>query len=241
MTKTKHVWFVLLIPLLLWGCNDCEDCELPVSAPRTSFVFINQTSLDTLTAQLATLDTALSQLATEATVLSLQNTSLDSLLDSLSARIDRGLVELREDSTSTANLIEANNELLASNTESQASLTTERTTLNTTITTIESGNLLVDTVTNLATGNAVIFSDSASVYVLPLDPNFNEMNYAFSILSQAYDLTVTYETTTSQNARRNVLVGAESISFSATTFREVQVVSTESNNPHGSTALICFF
>lgn len=227
--------------LLVWGCSECDECETTVSAPRTSFVFINQTSLDTLNTNLGDLDTSLAELEASAAILNAANVTLDSLLDSLSARIERGMVELRDDSTATANKIEANNQSLTNNTESQTSLNSERSTLTTIISTVESGDLLVDTVTNLTTGNALIFTDSATVYKLPLDPNFNEISYDISIASMAYDITLTYITTTSQNTRRNVVVGAESINYSASTFTEVQVESTESNNPHGSTILYCFF
>ncbi len=240
MIITKFSWFGIAVLLLLWGCNNCEDCESTVSAPRTSFVFINQTSLDTLNTNLTLIDASLNELQTAASILNAENITLDSLLDSLTARISRGMVELRQDSTSTANLLEANTLLLSSNTESQSNLNTERSTLTSAITTIESGNLLVDTVTNLATGNALVFTDSTTIYKLPLDPNLNEMSYEFSIASMTYEITVTYLTTTSQNIRRNVVVGAESISYSATTFDDVQV-EPESDNTNATAIIYCFF
>lgn len=241
MILKKLGWFGMFSMLFFWGCNDCEECETTVSAPRTSFVFINQTSLDTLNTNLEAVDASLAELQANAAILNAANATLDSLLDSLSARIARGMVELRDDSTATANKIVANNQTLATNTEAQTDLNTERTSIASTISTVESGDVLVDTVTNLLTGNSLVFTDSATVYLLPLDPNLTEISYGFSIASMEYDITVTYTTNTSQNARRNVVVGAESINYTASTFNEVQVESTESNNPHGSTTLYCFF
>lgn len=240
MTKTQFGWLGILLMLILWGCSECEECVTTVDAPRTSFVFINQTSIDTLISNLALVDTALAQLQADAALINAANVTLDSLLDSLNARIARGMVELREDSMATANKIEANNQTLASNTESQTSLSTDRTTLTSTISTIQSGNVLVNTVTNLITGTALTFTDSATVYKLPLDPNLNEMDYGFSIANMNYEITVTYETTTSQNARRNVVVGAESIFYRATTFDSVRV-DPETTNTHATAILYCYF
>ena len=240
MIKSKFGWFLMVLLLLLWGCSECEECDTSVSAPRAAFVFINQTSLDTLNTQLAVIDTSLAELQANAAVLNAANVTLDSLLDSLSARIARGMVELRVDSTATANKIAANNQTLASNTANQAVFSSERTTLATTITTVENGNLLVDTVTNLTTGNTLIFSDSATVYKLPLDPNLSEMDYGFSIASSDYEITITYLITTSQNARRNVLVGAECIKSTAATFDSVRV-TPEINNTHATAIIYCSF
>lgn len=240
MIKKKLGWFSMVLLLLAWGCSDCEECETSVDAPRVSFVFLNQTSLDTLNTNLATIDASLTDLRASATALTASNVTLDSLLDSLTARIERGMVELKDDSIATANKIEANNQLLTSNTESQTSLNTERSTLSTTIATVESGNLVVDTVTNLATGTFQTFTDSATVYKLPLDPNNEAISYAFSIASVEYDLTVTYTTSTSQSARRNILVGAENIAFTTTSFDSVRV-DPETNNTHATTTIYCSF
>lgn len=240
MILKKLVWFGMFSLLFFWGCNDCEECETTVSAPRASFVFINQTALDTLNTNLAEVDMALEDLQASAAIVNAANVTLDSLLDSLTARIGRGMIELREDSTATANKIVANNETLATNTAAQTSLNTERTEITSTISTVESGDVLVDTVTNLLTGNALTFTDSATVYQLPLDPNLTEMSYGFSIAAMEYDITVTYVTTTSQNARRNVVVGAESITYTATSFDSVRV-DPESDNTHATAIIYCNF
>ncbi|MDW3192364.1 MAG: hypothetical protein R8G66_08365 [Cytophagales bacterium] len=240
MIIKKLGWFSMVLLLLVWGCNDCEECVTTVDAPRVSFVFLNQTSLDTLNTDLGAIDASLTELQTMATSLTASNVTLDSLLDSLTARIARGMIELRDDSMATANKIEANNQLLTSNAESQNSLNTERSDLTSIIATVESGNLLVDTVTNIETGTFQTFADSATAYKLPLDPNNAAISYAFSIASMEYDLTVTYTTSTSQSARRNILVGAENIAYTTTSFDSVRV-DPETNNTNATTTIYCSF
>lgn len=230
--------------LFLWGCSDCEECETEVSAPRTSFVFINQTSLNNLNPQVETIEATLEQLASEASTFSAQLTTLDSLLDSLTARITREEIEISQDSLDQINsTIEQLNGELTANSEQQALLNTDKSSLESTISTIESGAVLIDTIVNVATEEGLVFTDSASTFLLPLDPNFNEITYRFSIASQRYEVSLSYDLTQTLDARRKVRILAENIQYDSltSTFDSVNIVSTESNNPHDATTVQCSF
>lgn len=242
MTDRKWFWYGIVL-ILLAGCSECEDCDTEVSAPRTSFVFINQTSLNTLEPDLETVETQLAELVAEASLLNAQVFTLDSLLDSLTARIDRGVVSITQDSLDNLNTsIEQMTLDLATNTTEQTTLNTEKSNLESTIATIESGKILVDTVFNLATGTGIIFTDSATVYQLPLDPNFNEITYRFSIADQQYQLSLTYDLTTTLDARRKVRVLAENIQVvTGYTFSDVKLLPEEGNRTHDETTLQCSF
>ena len=232
------VWIVLLC---MNSCNECEDCESVVGAPRTSFAFINGTLLAELNDSISVLNDSI-VIRTDA--ISFNDsiiTILSDSLDSIKILLDSGLVEFRQDSLLLSDEIAELSDVNISLQSEADSITEISTEVGTEIALVESGSVLVDTITSLIQNTSILFTDSASVYSLPLEISSTETPYSFSIDGNQYELNLTYEVRQSLNIEREVTIEAFNVGVSSHTFDSLFIQCSTSECISNETGIICYF
>lgn len=232
------IW-LLLIGLI--GCNECEDCESVVGAPRTSLAFINGKLLADLNDSVSVLNDSIQIREDEITFNDSLITVLSDSLDSVNILIDSGFVEFRADSMLLADEITALttvNTSLQTESDSIQEIATE---VGTEIALVESGSVLVDTITSLIQGTSLFFADSASVYSVPLEISAVETPYSISLNGDQYELNLTYEVRQSLNIEREVLIEAFNLGVSSHTFDSLLIQCSTSECISNESGIVCYF
>ncbi len=237
----RFSWLVFVGWLMLTACSECEECEPSVSAPRTSFIFINGKLLAIYNDSLAQTATERTAANTEIDSLTIDNLTLSDSLESIVVLLDSGFIEFREDSMLLEAEIAFNQNQIDSIQLISDSLSTEISNFQAEIDLIESGTILLDTATNLLTGSFLTFEDSAEVYGLPLEISSAEMPYQFSIANRQYLVNLTYETIQELNIEREVVVRALNLGVSSHTFDSLTIVCTTSECFSNEAGVFCFF
>ena len=239
----KTFWLPILSTFLfvLFGCDNCEECESVVSAPRTSFIFIDGEALQNLEDSLTVISDSLNTLNTEIDTLNEQiNTFVDSL-GVINSLLDSGRVELRDDSLALQEIIDVQTLVLDSLQQTADSLSSISSTVTANANEVASGLILLDTAQNLSNGNCLTFSDSAAVYSLPLETGSPETSYSFSITGNRYRVDLSYVTAQTLSIERELRVIAQELTVLDHTFDSLTVFCTTTECISNETSLVCYF
>lgn len=88
---------------------------------------------------------------------------------------------------------------------------------------IESGVILISSISNKKNGNAISYEDSTDVWQLPLSNSENDVSLSFEIDGQNYDLNVSYQRTTTVDEYNNVVIQAYDIDTISQTFDSLYI------------------
>jgi len=240
MNIASRFFLTILIGGLLLSCDECETCDVVVSPPNTSFTFVNGKQLSQITQQIADIDTALSKISIQVDTLDNQINTLTDSLNNISEDILAGVDRL-EDSIAVANEIAIKNQSLEVLSDENDSTNNIRTELATIQTTILSGNVLLNSATNVANNQIVTYTDSNTVFALPLNVNENEMEYEFNIDDNQYRINLFYETGQSLNIERELSITAFGLGVNAHSFDSLSQVCSTNECISNETIFICYF
>ena len=154
---------------------------------------------------------------------------------------DEALQRFTSDSMSFANLIMLLTEERDSLDDNSDSLNAIRIDRNSIVTTINSGNVLVDMITNLDNGSDTIFTDSATLYSLPLEVARNEINYEIIIADSIYEVGITYSTDESLTILRDLNIIAFDLDTLFHTFDSLDITFTNADRLSNETTFTCYF
>ncbi len=193
---------------LVWieSCDDCADCDPIITESAISLVFINDDSLSILDKSndsLNFVDDSLSNIEMQLTM-SL-NTNTESLM-ALQIGIDSGNNELQSTFDSILLEMTVDSVELNSIVAVLVNLDTKIDSIEAIKTRINNGEVLVDSVVNLANGNSIKYEDSASQYSIPLNFNDTISEYQIVLGGNEYRLSLTHENITSVDTRRNIII-----------------------------------
>ena len=234
----------LLIPIcgvFLYACEGCEECNRTPSPPYAQFMFIDGKSLDSYNDTLNAHNQGLNSYNEEKSEIDSQIAKYNEEYEEVLLKLDSGYTEYREDSISLANEIKAlsiKNELLQTGIDSLETLISE---VGVVIDIIESGDILLQQVTNLRTGFDTVFSDSATSYYFPLDVKDTLIDYTFRILENTYQVSLSYELQEELSVRQEIYFSGSQLDIIRTTFDSLIFVSESDNNTIDETITYCYF
>jgi len=203
----KHLTFILLLFVILTGCDPCEDCGTVTFEPTVEMIFINADSLKVLDDSLAFFAFNDSSLTSNIEILD----TLRTRLEEVQTGLDTGNMSLQEEKEEIINLINERQTdslsfaTLNQNADSLISI------FNETRITINSGLLLVSEVTVPEVGSSLTYEDSATSWRFPLSFENDFSIYELMIANELYTIELDYETFTEVDEQRNVLVRARNI------------------------------
>ena len=219
----KHILLLIFFSgfsVVFWACQ--EDEERLLSEPRIQMFFINQDSLedvqDTLVEvsdSLVVIDTLLTYYSDSASIVFDSLIQLGILIqegqDELQPRFD-SLTDERERLTTE---FEATEDLDSIMNESRKQWTEVESTIN-------SGEVLVSSITNRVNSKRVEYEDSSTLWYLPVSMNEDEVFTSIELDGQFYDLDVSYERLITVNEFNNVIVETQNISITNDDFIRIE-------------------
>lgn len=224
----KHVFPLAFLLALVISC--AEDQEVFFNDPSITVRFINADSLQKVNDSLG---------ITNDSILVLNDTvnyfsdSLVILADSISVlndSIENGrteyeqtrddLQEIEADFTSSLELVNANSTLLS---EVKSLLTSV-------VSTIESGDVLISSITNIQNNTAIGYTDSATSYKLPLSMTMDFSNIDIEIDGRVFPVEITYSREEVVDEKRRIRVLISNIAIKDSGFDSVSCKSLNCEN-----------
>lgn len=214
----KQLAVLLFLIIQITSCRTSEDASLTItSEPTIDLVFINTDSLNQLNDSTEVLNTSNDAISSTLTHI---GDTLQFLNDSL--RVINDAIEMGEPLEAAKASIES---IIASYSGQQSVFLEEKSmndsllaVINNIKILINSGQVLVEDITIVESGNQVLFTDSASLYTVPLSFDKSFTQYSLTIDGEAYGFEVDYEIRQELDARRNVLLKASDITITDHTF-----------------------
>lgn len=202
----NRILYILLLFILIVSCDPCDDCTSITYEPTVEMIFINADSL-------ASIDSALVEFSRIDSALTANIDSLTVLRDSLQIVVDS--------IANGGNLIseKMNLESLISERQSDSTIYADQnvgldalaTVLNTTRSTINSGLMLIESITLPETSASLHYTDSAASWRVPLSYQKAFSVYELLIDGTTYTIELDYENFTEVDEQRNVLIRAQDI------------------------------
>ncbi len=121
--------------------------------------------------------------------------------------------------------------------DEKTNISADKTDLNSTKTLIESGSVVVNSITSPFGVEAILPGiERATLFSIPLDPSENISNYQISLAGMLYDLEARYRTNTLVE-QRTVIVQALDLSVTSSSF-DVQFIEYQDSLSNNSTDAI---
>lgn len=183
MGKSKFYILIFWVSVALTGCND-DLIEEPFTTNSViSTRFMNSDSI-------AELSTLITDITANIGSLSESVQTAQSDIDSLNSRIteepDSEFIAAWEELISKLTATKEQNELAIT------SLQSENTTFNAKRDSLNQGYSILNSITNLLTGETLVLDTLLTTFSLPLDFNTNEAKYSISVADQINEITLSY-------------------------------------------------
>ncbi len=214
----KQLLFLLLILIQIVSCRTSDDTSLSItSEPTIDLVFINTDSLNQLNDSTNAISVLNTGITASLTQISDTLTFLSDSLGKINTAIDMGeLLETEKAAIESA---------IETYTNQESMLTREKAVndslvlvMNGVKSIINSGLVSVQDITIVENGNQQLFTDSASLYTVPLSFDKSFTQYALTISGNRYSFQVDYEIRQELDVRRNVRLKADNITVIDHTF-----------------------
>ena len=193
----------MLLSLLM--CMSCqhEDPEITGLAPYFRVKFINQGSIDILEDSIALVDKALEDISDSLTVID----SLEIIYDTLDLSVNK---------ESLSDLRQIFNE--------------KKTGYNSSISLINSGKMKVQKIEGDDGSGTISYSDSLTLYKIPLNPNTDFSRFYIYIEGSEYSIDTRYERNTIED-NRNIIIQATNFEvLDQSGFRDLSISNSDSVN-----------
>ena len=239
--QNKILIILLAGMMTIISCDDCFDCDLNISQPYVSLVFINADSLSQLDTRLSQIETLRD--STNNLVDSLE-TITSSLTDSLlviQVGLDTGNFTYQEVAESIQLTLQQDSIQLAESELVLAVLTEETSEINAIQSTINSGRVSISQIKNLQNDSLIIATDSSEIYNIPLSISLDSTRLGFIIAEEEYDLGLTYTRSIGEDLKTNVIVSSQGISETTYSFDSVKVDCTNTLCNANETTVTCYF
>ena len=226
MLGGKQIWTVfLLVVMVIYGCQDCDDCGPLLKDPTVNLKFINQDSLgrveELLTQTTQDLQETISTQTLVNDSIGIINIQLQTIDLDIANGVD-GLEELRSELSQQLESLQATFENLQ---ELRLLQESEITVLNNVQSDILSGRIFIDSLVSRTDMTSSDFgTDSLTVFKFPLSVNRDSTAYSIFIGERMFELTLDYVRNFGEDERSRIEVIVSDIKIrEGYTFQQVDI------------------
>lgn len=232
--------FVFGLFMLAWACTENDD-ELFMNDPIVDVQVFNIDSLVKVNDTLKVVTDSLSGLTDTLKILNDSSTVLRDSVSALTVLIDGGQTDLEDQKTTLEGILSGFTTTITSLTKSDSILKVSSTHWTSVASTIESGRLLVSVITNAVNSRQITFTDSATVYNLPLSMTVDSSAFVLQVADMNFELTLGYERTQVLDEKERIEVEASGIKVLRHTFDSTSVNCATSSCIDNATVVKLYF
>lgn len=202
----NRILYILLLFIFIVSCDPCDDCTSITYEPTVEIIFINADSLASIDSALVEFNRIDSALTANIDSLTVLRDSLQIVVDSIANGGNLASEEMNLESLISERQLDST--IYA---DQNVGLDTLATVLNTTRGTINSGLMLIESITLPETTATLNYTDSATSWRVPLSYQKAFSVYELLIDGSTYIIELDYENFTEVDEQRNVLIRAQDI------------------------------